>query len=78
MVMLEITRLFFGLLIAAFHRPLADYITEQDAQLVALFRRRGVTMPDTLRRDTARNLFFIMGIVVAMVELARLYLLIHP
>ncbi len=78
MVMLEITRLALGLLIALFHRPLADFITEQDAQLIALFRRRGVTIPDTLRRDTSRNLFFAMGIFVAMVELVRIYLLSHP
>ncbi len=76
--MLEITRLVLGLLIALVHKPLADFITEQDAQLVALFRQRGVTLPASLGRDTSRNLFFAMGILVAAIQLVRLYLLIHP
>jgi predicted type IV restriction endonuclease len=77
MVFIEVTRLALGLLIALFHKPLADFIVEQDSQLVAMFRRRGVSMPDTLRRDTARNLYFAMGIIVAMVELARIWTIIH-
>ncbi len=76
-VMLEVTRLAMGILIAIFHKPLADYITRQDAQLVAMFRQRGVNLPDTMRQETARNLYFAMGIVVAAVELARIYAIIH-
>ncbi len=75
MVMVEISRLVLGLLIAFFHRPLADFIGDQDRQLVTLFRRRGVEVPDTMQRETAHNLFFFMGIIVAMVELARIWLL---
>jgi hypothetical protein len=76
-VMLEVTRLVMGLLIALFHKPLADYITKQDAQLVAMFRQRGVNVPNTMNQDTARNLYFAMGILVAAVELARIYTIIH-
>ncbi len=77
MVMIEISRLMLGLLIAFFHKPLADFIGDQDRQLVSLFRRRGVEVPDTMQRETAHNLFFAMGIVVAMVELARIWMLTH-
>lgn len=77
-VMLEVTRLAMGILIAVFHKPLADYITKQDAQLVAMFRQRGVNVPGTMQRETARNLYFAMGILVAAVELARIYTIIHP
>lgn len=76
-IFIEVTRLALGLLIALLHKPLADFITEQDAQLVAMFRRRGVSVPDTLRRDTARNLYFAMGILVAVVELARIWSITH-
>ncbi len=76
-VMLEVTRLAMGILIALFHKPLADYITKQDAQLVAMFRQRGVNVPSTMRQETARNLYFAMGIIVAAVELARIYQIIH-
>ena len=77
-VFIEVTRLALGLLIALFHKPLADYITKQDAQLVSLFRSRGVNVPDTMRQTTARNLYFAMGILVAMVELARIWSITHP
>ncbi len=77
MLMIEITRLVLGLLIALFHKPLADFITDQDQQLVAMFRRRGVTLPNTMRRETAHTLFFCMGILVAMVEIGRLWMLIY-
>ncbi len=78
MIMVEVTRLVLGLLIALFHKPLADFITEQDTQLVALFRQRGISVPNPFRRETARNLYFFIGIAVAMIELARIYSMIHP
>lgn len=72
---LEFTRLLLGLLIALFHKPLADFITDQDRALVAMFRQRGVTLPGAMERETARNLYFGVGIVVAMYELARIWML---
>lgn len=71
----ELSRLLLGLLIAFFHAPVADFLSKQDEALVVMFRRRGITVPDTMRRETAHNLFFSMGIIVAMYEIARIWLL---
>ncbi len=77
MLMVELMRLAVGLAIAMFHRPLADFITEQDHALVLMFRRRGVSVPETMSKEASHTFFFSVGIVVAMIEMVRLYTMIH-
>ncbi len=74
----EISRLVFGLLIALFHRPLADFMLRQERALVVMFRQRGVPYPATPTTETARNLYFGIGILLAMFELVRIWMLLHP
>lgn len=76
-MMTEVTRLALGLLIALFHKPLSDYIVEQDRALVALARNRGVTLPQAPPQETARNLYFGLGIFIAMYEIVRIWMLMH-
>lgn len=73
---LEFFRLSLGLLIALFHRPIADFIVEQDRVLVVMFRQRGLTLPPAPTTEAARNLYFGIGIFVALFELARIWLAI--
>lgn len=75
MLVIEIMRLSLGLLIAAFHRPIADFVMPHERQLVALFRSRGLPMPDVVKESTAYNVYFTLGIGVALVEMARIYLM---
>src|SRR6516225_1449267 len=42
---IEIARLALGLLIAAFHRPIADFILDRERSLVLTFRQRGMAVP---------------------------------
>lgn len=74
----EITRLALGLLIALFHRPLADFMLRQERVLVVMFRQRGVPYPSTPTTETARNVYFGIGIVLAMYELVRIWMMLHP
>jgi hypothetical protein len=76
-MMTEVTRLALGLLIALFHKPLADFIVKQDRALELLARSRGVSLPQTPAQETARNLYFGIGIFVAMYELIRIWMLMH-
>jgi hypothetical protein len=73
----DVARLLCGLLIVAFHRPLADFILHQEAQLIAAFSRRGLTMPMP-SQSTARNLYFGIGMFVCLLSLARLWTAVHP
>lgn len=72
---IEIARLALGLLIALFHRPLSDFIVAQDRELVSMFRQRGLSLPGAMEESTSRNLFFSAGILVAVLQLIRIWML---
>ncbi len=73
-MLLEMARLMLGLLLAAFHRPVADFILEQDRVFVGLVRRGGIPLPAGLSVESSRTLFFTLGILVALAQMARIYL----
>ncbi len=70
---IEIARLCLGLLIIAFHRRIADFITKHEHSLVLTLRSRGMPLPAALTTQTARNLYFGIGIFVVLVEWLRIY-----
>ena len=74
---MEMTRLVIGLAIAFFHRPIADFMLEQEASLVVLFRQRGVVLPSVPRRSTVHTLYFLTGIGIALFEVIRVWLLVR-
>ena len=74
----EFSRLMLGLLIAFFHRPFADFMLRQERVLVVMFRQRGVPYPATPTTETGRNIYFGIGILLAMFELVRIWMLLHP
>jgi len=74
---LEIARLLLGLMIAACHRQIADFILDRERSLVLTFRQRGLPLPAAMSTATARNLYFAVGIFVVVVELLRMYQFVH-
>lgn len=70
---IEIARLLLGLLIAAFHRPIADFISDRERSLVLSFRQRGMMLPAALTTQASRNLYFSIGIFIVIVEMLRIY-----
>jgi hypothetical protein len=74
-MILEFARLVLGLLIALFHQPLADFITEQDRVVVAVARRRGLLLPEVPSARICRNFYFSVGIFIALYELLRIWTL---
>ena len=74
---LEIARLLLGLMIAACHRQIADFIMERERSLVVIFRQRGLPLPAAMGTDTARNLYFGVGIFIVLTELLRIYQIVH-
>ena len=75
---MEITRLALGLMIAFLHRPLADFMLRHERRLVIVLRQRGVPYPPTPTTETVRNAYFSIGIVLAMYELIRIWMMLHP
>lgn len=74
----ELTRLTLGLLIAFFHRPIADFLLRHERQLVIVLRERGFPYPPTATTETTRTAYFLVGIGLAMFELVRIWMMLHP
>ena len=72
----ELFRLLLGLAIAIFHRPLAAAIQQQEHRLYALLCSRGIRVPAPLSDSAAYNLFFGIGIAIAVVQAARIWLFV--
>jgi hypothetical protein len=70
----EITRLFLGVLIALFHRPLAHTIVQQERILDGFFRQRGLSLPAPPSLATTQNLYFFLGIFICLFEAGRIWL----
>lgn len=75
MIYIEIARLLMGLMIAGFHRPIADYMLERERATVILFRQRGFPLPEAPSTEQGRTLYFCIGIVIASAELVRMYMM---
>jgi hypothetical protein len=73
-MIIEITRLLLGVAIAVFHRPLAIMIMQQERVLDGYFRSRGVQLPAPPSDSTAQNLYFVIGIFIALIESGRIWL----
>jgi hypothetical protein len=74
---IEVARLLFGLLLAALHRPIADFIFDRERSLVLAFRERGMPLPAVPTPETVRTIYFGIGIFVVLFELLRIYQLVH-
>lgn len=70
----ELLRLLMGLLLAGFHRQVSDFIVEQEHAFAGLAQRGGLRLPAPLSVETSRNLFFCMGILVALLQIARIWM----
>ena len=73
----EFLRLLLGFTIAAFHRPIADFIMERERVLVMAFRERGIPAP-VLTTEAARTVYFYLGIFIVLLEMARIWGMTHP
>ena len=75
---LEVARLLLGLLIAALHRPIADFIFEREHSLVLAFRERGIAC-HRRSQETFRTIYFSIGIFMALIivrihQMLRIYI----
>lgn len=77
-MLIHLTRLGLGLLIAFFHRSIADYMLHYERVLVVAFRQRGVPLPEPPTTETYRNVYFGVGVFLALFEICRIWLMLHP
>jgi hypothetical protein len=77
LMIFEFLRLLLGFVIAAFHRPIADWVMEHERVLVGALSQRGIQAP-VLSAEGARNVYFGLGIFIILLEMARIWGLTHP
>lgn len=73
-MVVELTRLLLGVLIAVFHRPIAIRIMQQERALDTYFRQRGISLPAPPSDATAQNLYFFIGIFICLIEAGRIWI----
>ena len=76
-VLMEFSKLAVGLLIALFHKQIAEFILFYERGLVVLFRQRGLMVPDVVTTQLAYNVYFVLGIFTATYQMFRIWTLIH-
>jgi hypothetical protein len=67
----------FGLLIAVFHRPIGDFMLEQERSLDFMFRSRGFRLPPPPTQAAARDIYFLIGIIVALIGVGQLWTVVR-
>lgn len=76
-MVVELTRLLLGLLIAIFHQPIAGKIMQQERVLDGYFRQRGVHLPEPPSDHAAQNLYFGIGIFICLLEAVKIWFSIN-
>ena len=71
--MVEVTRLLLGVMIALFHRPIANKMMQQERAIDSYFRQRGISLPPPPSDATAQTLYFCIGIFICLLEAGRIW-----
>lgn len=72
-MVVEITRLLLGVVIAIFHRPIAAKMMQQERAIDSYFRQRGLNLPTPPSDATAQTLYFCIGIFICLLEAGRIW-----
>jgi hypothetical protein len=70
----DFARLVLGLIVAMFHRPIAQFIMDREHALDGFFRRHGVHFPEPPSEATMHNIYFCLGLFISLFSIARIWL----
>ncbi len=72
-MLIELARLLVGVVLMAFHRPIADYFVDLDHVLTSALRSQGFRLPTPPPQSTMHTVYFCLGIFVSIFSLAQIY-----
>ena len=72
-MLLEFTRMAMGLFIAVFHCRIADFIFQYEEMFATTARQRGLPLPMPPKAETLRTIYFLIGVLVVLLELGRVW-----
>lgn len=58
---------------AAFHRPIADFIMAREESLLSFFRRHGVHFPGPPSETMLHNIYFCLGLFISLFSIVRIW-----
>lgn len=73
-IVADFAHLALGLVVALFHRPIANFIMEREHALDSFFRRHGVHFPEPPSQSTLHNIYFCLGLFISLFSMARIWL----
>jgi len=76
-VLMEFSKLGVGILIALFHRQIAEFILVYERAFVVRARQAGLMLPDLLTTEMACTVYFLLGIFTATFQMFRIWTLVH-
>jgi hypothetical protein len=69
----DFARLVLGLIVAAFHRPIANFIMDREQALLSFFHHHGVHFPDPPSQATLHNIYFGLGLFISLFSIVRIW-----
>lgn len=69
----DFARLVLGLMVAALHRPIANFIMDREQALLSFFHRHGVHFPDPPSEATLHNIYFGLGLFISLFSIVRIW-----
>ena len=72
-MIVEVTFLVLALLVLFFHKQVGDFVLEQEKQLAARLTQRGIFVPEFPSGEFAHDLYFVIGVVVAVATSIQIY-----
>ena len=73
----EFARLVIGLLLMAFHRPIADFFVELDYGFAAALRSKGLQLPMPPRQSFMHTFYFCLGMLICVVTMMKIYVAVR-
>jgi hypothetical protein len=70
----DFAHLALGLVVALFHRPIANFIMDREHALDGFFRRHGVHFPEPPSQATLHNIYFGLGLFISLFSIAHIWL----
>ena len=70
----DFANLVLGLVVALFHRPIANFILAREHALDTFFRRHGVHFPEPPSQSTAHNIYFFLGLFISLFSIAHIWI----
>jgi hypothetical protein len=70
----DFAHLALGLVVALFHRPIANFIMDREHALDSFFRRHGIHFPEPPSQTTLHNIYFGLGLFISLFSIAHIWL----